>query len=77
VVNFGNTSFIVTSSIIKTASSFIPSRAMCVLQSLGLHRLISMGQECMVGLVFPSENDARNFNKQVVGRKMLKRTSTI
>jgi hypothetical protein len=36
-----------------------------------------MGQECMVGLVFPSENDARNFNKQVVGRKMLKRMSTI
>jgi hypothetical protein len=30
----------------------------------------------MVGLVFPAENDARNFHKQVVGRKQLKRTSS-
>jgi hypothetical protein len=47
---------------------------MCVLQSLVLHRLTSMGQECMIGLVFPAENDARNFHKQVVGRKELKGT---
>jgi hypothetical protein len=76
VVNFGNTRFIETSSIIKTASSFIPSPAMCVLQSVVLHRLTSMGQECTIGLVFPAENDARNFHKQVVGRKELKGTSS-
>jgi hypothetical protein len=35
-----------------------------------------MGQECMIGLVFPAENDARNFHKQVVGRKELKGTSS-
>lgn len=26
----------------------------------------------MIGLLFPTENDARNFHKQVVGRKELK-----
>ena len=35
-----------------------------------------MGQECMIGLVFPAENDAKNFYKQVVGRKELKGTSS-
>ena len=76
MVNFGNTRFIETSSIIKIASSFIPSPAMCVLHSLVLHRLTFMGQECMIGLVFPAENDAKNFYKQVVGRKELKGTSS-
>jgi hypothetical protein len=74
VVNSGNTRFIETSSIIKIASSFIPSLAMCVLQPLALHRLTSMEQECMVGLAFPAESDARNFHKQVVGRKGVKST---
>jgi hypothetical protein len=35
-----------------------------------------MGQECMIGLVFPAEHDARNFHKQVVSRKELKGTSS-
>jgi len=34
-----------------------------------------MGQESMIGLVFPAENDAKNFHKQMVGRKEIKRTS--
>ncbi len=29
----------------------------------------------MIGLVFPAENDAKNFHKQMVGRKEIKRTS--
>ena len=62
------------SSIIRTARSFTPLRAMCVLKChYILCRLTPMWQDCMIGLVFPAEGDARNFYKQVSNRKEIKR----
>ena len=45
------------------------------LQSRVLYRLTPMGQDCMIGIVFPAEADARNIYKQVSNRKELKRMS--
>lgn len=47
---------------------------MCVLHPPILHRLTSNEKECMIGIVFPAEADAKNVYKQVSNRKELKRT---
>src|SRR5216683_1390844 len=39
--------------------------------------LTSIVQECMIGIVFPAEGDAKNFYKQVSNRKEIKRTSCV